>query len=77
MKFVVIEDLENDEKHVGFLSPDGNVICSCCGGLIEEDDIGDGKTHKIIEEFDEVTYDTLTKFFKNIMDEVILGLILN
>lgn len=77
MKFVIIDDLENNEKHVGFLSPDGNVICSCCGGLIEKDDIGDGKTHMIIEEYDEVTYDTLTKFFKNSIDEVISDFIQN
>ena len=36
---ITIFDIENQEEHLGFLLHDGTVICGCCGGIIEPDDI--------------------------------------
>ena len=45
-------DKENDVKHGGILTDDGDIICGCCGGLIPADEIGDGCDHQILEVFD-------------------------
>lgn len=55
MQQVKIHDIENDITHIGILLDDGDVICGCCGGLIPNDEIGDGPecTHTIIKTYDE------------------------
>ena len=54
MKQVKFLDKENDVIHGGILDDEGNVICGCCGGLIEKEDIGDAPncTHKILTIYD-------------------------
>lgn len=54
MKQVMFYDKENDMKHGGILTDDGDIICGCCGGLIPCDEIGDDEdcTHKILKVFD-------------------------
>lgn len=47
MKQVRFIDKENDVTHGGILTDEGNIICGCCGGLIEKEDIG--ITHQILE----------------------------
>ena len=61
MKQVRFIDKENDVIHGGILTDDGDIICGCCGGLIEKGDIG--KTHQILEVY---------KFWVD-LDEEILG----
>ena len=36
---ITIFDIENQEEHLGFILHDGTVICGCCGGVIEHDEI--------------------------------------
>ena len=38
MKQIKFYDKVNEEIHGGILLDDGDVICGCCGGLIESDD---------------------------------------
>ena len=52
MKQVMFYDKENDVKHGGILTDDGDIICGCCGGLIPADEIGDDGDHQILEVFD-------------------------
>lgn len=55
MKQVKFIDLENNVVHGGILTDDGDIICGCCGGLIEKDEIGDDPdkcTHKILKIYD-------------------------
>lgn len=52
MKQVMFYDKENDVKHGGILTDDGDIICGCCGGLIPADEIGDDCDHQILEVFD-------------------------
>lgn len=54
MKQCKFYDKENKEVHGGILMDDGNIICGCCGSLIESDDIGDSDDcgFKIIEVYD-------------------------
>ena len=52
MKQVMFYDKENDVKHGGILTDDGDIICGCCGGLIPADEIGDDCDHQILEIFD-------------------------
>lgn len=53
MKQVKFIDLENNEIHGGILLDNGDVVCGCCGGLIEGDEIGTGAdcTHRILKIF--------------------------
>lgn len=55
MRQVKIHDIENDVTHIGILLDDGSVVCGCCGGLIPNDEIGDGPncTHKILDVYNE------------------------
>lgn len=53
MKQVMFYDKENDVKHGGILTDDGDIICGCCGGLIPADEIGDDCDHQILEVFDD------------------------
>lgn len=39
MKQIKFYDKENDSVHGGILTDDGDIICGCCGGLIEKDDV--------------------------------------
>ena len=36
---ITIFDIQNQEEHLGFILHDGTVICGCCGGVIEHDEI--------------------------------------
>ena len=36
---VKIYDRTNKEEHGGIVTDDGNIICGCCGGLIEKKEI--------------------------------------
>ena len=49
-KQIKFKDLENNVIHGGILLDDGNVICGCCGGLLEG--IEEGETWKALEVFD-------------------------
>jgi hypothetical protein len=35
MKQIKFKDLENDVIHGGILLDNGDVVCGCCGGLLE------------------------------------------
>lgn len=54
MKQCKFYDKENDVVHDGIIDDSGNIICGCCGGIIESDEIGDSDecTHEIIAVFD-------------------------
>jgi len=54
MKQCKFLDKENHEVHGGIIDDEGNIICGCCGGLIEADEIGDDEdaTHRILEVYD-------------------------
>ena len=60
MKQVKFIDKNEETNNVygGILMDDGNVICACCGGVFEADDI------EIIEE-----YDTWVDFTEVIIEE--------
>ena len=55
MKQCKIYDKENDEVHGGILDDSGNIICGCCGGLIEASEIGDSDdcSHRIIKVYND------------------------
>lgn len=38
MQMVKFKDLESNTILGGILTDEGNIICGCCGGLIERDD---------------------------------------
>lgn len=38
MEMVKFKDLESNTILGGILTDEGNIICGCCGGLIEKDD---------------------------------------
>lgn len=38
MQMVKFKDLENNIILGGILTDEGNIICGCCGSLIEKDD---------------------------------------
>ena len=38
MQMVKFKDLENNTILGGILTDEGNIICGCCGSLIEKDD---------------------------------------
>ena len=40
MKQIRFYDIENNEVHGGIMLDNGNVICGCCGGLMEKDEEG-------------------------------------
>lgn len=48
-------DKENDATHGGIIDDDGNIICGCCGCIIEANDIGDeeNKEYSIVEIYNE------------------------
>lgn len=52
MKQVLFYDKENDVRHGGILTDEGDIICGCCGGLIPSDEIGEEYDHQILEIFD-------------------------
>ena len=52
MKQVMFYDKENDVRHGGLLTDEGDIICGCCGGLIPADEIGEECAHQIIQIFD-------------------------
>lgn len=54
MKQCKIFDIENKKVHGGILLDDGSVICGCCGGLIEADEIGDNNdsTHRVLRVYE-------------------------
>lgn len=48
MKMIKFRDLCNEDILGGILLDDGNIICGCCGGLIESND----PNFEIIEELE-------------------------
>lgn len=40
MKQIKFYDIENDCVHGGIEMDDGNVVCGCCGGVLEKDEEG-------------------------------------
>lgn len=54
-KQIIIYNKETKEQHTGILLNNGNVICGCCGNLIKENLIGNGKDkeYQIITIYDE------------------------
>lgn len=65
MKQVKFYDNENDTILGGILTDEGDIICGCCGGLIEADEIGD----------DDGSFFTILETYKTWLDisEVIIG----
>lgn len=56
IKQIKFRDTESGLVHGGILLENGGIICACCGGYIEEDDvgdIGDGSIAEIIEVYDD------------------------
>lgn len=55
MKQVKFLDKQNEDVHAGILTDEGNIICMCCGGLIEADETGKGDEfdYEILEEYPE------------------------
>ena len=47
MKQVKFLDIENSAIHGGILTDDGDIICGCCGGLLEADK--NGKTWELLK----------------------------
>lgn len=39
MQMVKFKDLESNTILGGILTDEGNIICGCCGSLIEKDDV--------------------------------------
>lgn len=67
-KQVKFRDVENGFIHGGILLEDGGVLCACCGGFIEPNDVGDiGDVNVRIEILE--TYDTWIDFSEFIIDE--------
>ena len=52
MKQIMFYDKENQVKHGGILTDEGDIICGCCGGLIPADEIGEEHDHQILKVFD-------------------------
>lgn len=38
MEQILFYDVENELYHGGILLDDGDILCACCGGIIEKDD---------------------------------------
>lgn len=56
MKQIKFYDKENDSTHGGILTDDGEIICGCCGGLIEKEDVeSDIKILEIYPEWIDLT----------------------
>ena len=51
LKQVMFVDLENDQKHLGILLENGDVLCCCCGGIQEAEDRG--VTWELVSEYQE------------------------
>lgn len=49
MKQILFYDKENDMRHGGILTDEGDIICGCCGGLIHHNEIGPEYEHEIIK----------------------------
>lgn len=47
MKQIIFRDLETHENYGGILTDERNVICGCCGGLLEAKE--ENQTWKIIK----------------------------
>lgn len=54
IKQIKIYDKENNGIHGGIILDTGNVICACCGRLIEKDNIGpeNNKSYSIMNIFE-------------------------
>ena len=50
MKQVKIKDIDNNIFIGGIELDNGDIICACCGGLIEKDDLGEA--FEIVEKYD-------------------------
>lgn len=50
MKQIKFYDIENNSHHGGIELDNGDVICGCCGGLLEKDD--EGTTWKKLIEYE-------------------------
>lgn len=48
-KQIMLRDLENGEIHGGIKLDNGDVICGCCGGLLEKAE--EGTTWETIREY--------------------------
>ena len=59
---VRIYDRENEMEHGGIVTDDGDVICGCCGGLIERDEIS-------IIKCQETHINKIKHFYENNNDE--------
>ena len=56
MKQIMFYDKINNEKHGGILTDNGDIICGCCGGLIEKEDVdSDVEIIKVFEDWVELT----------------------
>ena len=70
MKQVKLRDIENDVVFGGILLDDGNIVCACCGGLIEKDTV----TLQYFEGSNKS--DILTSYYgNNIEDDAIFALL--
>ena len=60
---IKFKDLENDTIHGGIMLDDGDVICACCGGLIEKDDFNNKDYYKLLD-----AYKTWIDFSESIIE---------
>ena len=51
MKQVIFKDIENNVIHGGILLDSGDIICGCCGGLLEADE--ENETWELIDTYDD------------------------
>ena len=62
MKQTKFYDRENDIVLGGIIDDDGNIICGCCGGLIEKDEIS---IKNCINSDTKIFDTTIKNFYKN------------
>lgn len=69
-KQVKFLDKQNKDTHIGIRTDDGDIICMCCGGLIEADEIGSGDhfDYEITKEYPEWT--NLDRIIAEELDDV-------
>jgi len=52
MKQIKFGDLDNGTTHAGILLDNGDVICGCCGSLIDAERFHKSGDYELIEELD-------------------------
>ena len=63
MTQIKFKDLENDTIHGGIMLDDGDVICACCGGLIDKEEFNNENYYKLLD-----IYKTWIDFSESIIE---------